>query len=142
MPTRKNKTKPTSETPAAFIKTLPKEQQVEAKQLLKIFTAVTNAKPVMWGNIFGFGSYHYKYDSGREGDFLATGFAMRKGGPTIYIMPGYNDYGDLLEKLGPHKLGKSCLYIKKIEDLHLPTLEKLIKAGLRDLKKQYPVTWK
>ena len=96
----------------------------------------------MWGNIFGFGQYHYKYDSGREGDFLATGFAMRKSGPTIYIMPGYNDYSELLEKLGPHKLGKSCLYLKNLEGIHIPTLKKLIKAGLKDLKKAHTVTLK
>jgi hypothetical protein len=94
----------------------------------------------MWGNIFGFGSYHYQYDSGREGDFLATGFAMRQSGPTIYIMPGYHDYGELLNKLGPHKLGKSCLYLKSLEGIHLPTLKKLIRAGLKDLRQEFPVT--
>ena len=94
----------------------------------------------MWGQyIVGFGRYHYKYASGREGDHLATGFAMRKSGPTIYIMPGYKDYGHILKTLGPHKLGKGCLYIKSIEDTHIPTLKKLIRAGLADLKKMYPV---
>ena len=82
------------------------------------------------------------FDSGREGDFLATGFAMRKSGPTIYIMPGYNDYSALMEKLGPHKLGKSCLYFKKVADIDLAILKKIIAAGLRDLKKTYPVTMK
>jgi hypothetical protein len=142
MPQSENKTKPTKQSVTSFIKTLPSAQQREAKELVAIFKDVTKAKPVMWGNIFGFGQYHYKYESGREGDFLATGFAMRKSGPTIYIMPGYNDYSEFLEKLGPHKLGKSCLYLKSLEGIHQPTLKKLIKAGLRDLKKTYPVTIK
>lgn len=114
----------------------------EARTLLKLFKEVTKAKPVMWGNMIGFGSYHYKYDSGREGDFFATGFAMRKSGPTIYIMPGYQDYAALLKKLGPHKLGKSCLYLKSLEGIDLQVLEKIIKTGLKDLAKIYPVSLK
>lgn len=135
-----NKTKPTTLTPTAFIKTIPAEQQAEAKILLKLFQEVTKTKGVMWGNMFGFGSYHYLYPSGREGDFFATGFAMRKSGPTVYIMPGYQDYSELLSKVGPHKLGKSCLYFKNLDEVHFPTLKKLIRAGLRDLRKTYPVT--
>lgn len=139
MAKNQNKTQPTKLTPTAYIKTLDINQQKEAKVLLALFQEVTKTKGVMWGNIFGFGSYHYKYPSGREGDFLATGFAMRKSGPTIYIMPGYQDYADLMKKLGPHKLGKSCLYLKNLDEVHLPTIKKLIRAGLKDLKKQYPV---
>ncbi len=135
-----NKTKPTNQTASAFIKNLDPVKKADAKALAKIFTDTTKTKCVMWGNIFGFGSYHYKYDSGREGDYIATGFALRKSGPTIYIMPGYEDYSAILKTIGPHKLGKSCVYFKKVEDIHLPTLQKLIKAGLRDLKKKYPVT--
>ena len=142
MSNSENKTKPTKLSASAFIKTLSPEQQRDAKELVTIFKGATKTKPVMWGNIFGFGQYHYKYDSGREGDFLATGFAMRKSGPTIYIMPGYEDYSDLLAKIGPHKLGKSCLYLKSLEGIHQPTLKKLIKTGLRDLKKTYPVKMK
>lgn len=139
----KNKTVPTKKLVSSYIKTLGKAEQAQAKQLIKIFTDVTGVKPVMWGpHIVGFGSYHYKYDSGREGDHLATGFAMRKSGPVIYIMPGYKNYGKILKTLGPHKLGKGCLYIKKLEDIHIPTLKKLIRAGLADLKKMYPVTMK
>jgi hypothetical protein len=135
----KNKTQPTKQTVATYIKTLSKDEQQQAKLLVKIFKGATKMKPVMWGNIVGFGSYHYKYESGREGDFLATGFAMRKSGPTIYIMPGYSDYRSLLKDIGPHKLGKSCLYIKRVEDIDVKILQKLIKAGLQDLRKKYPV---
>lgn len=135
-----NKTRPTQQRVGAYIATLAPEAQQTAKTLVKIFQAATQMQPVMWGSIVGFGSYHYQYDSGREGDFLATGFAMRKSGPTIYIMPGYNDYHELLKQLGPHQLGKSCLYLKRLDDVDHSVLKKLIKAGLRDLKKKYPIT--
>lgn len=134
-----NKTKPIKLSVTKFIDSLEANQRSEAKKLFKVFKETTGMKPVMWGNIIGFGSYHYKYDSGREGDFLATGFAMRKSGPTIYIMPGYQDYGAMLEKLGPHKLGKSCLYLKKLDDVNKKVLAKLIKTGVKDLNKIYPV---
>jgi nucleoid DNA-binding protein len=136
-----NKTVATKKSVASYIKTLGKVERAQAKQLIGIFTDVIRTKPVMWGPyIVGFGSYHYKYASGREGDYLATGFAIRTSGPTIYIMPGYKNYGQILKTLGPHKLGKGCLYIKSLEDISIPTLKKLIRAGLADLKKMYPVT--
>lgn len=139
----KNKTIPNKKSVDTYLETLNEKEKLEAKNLINIFTAVTKADPAMWGqSIIGFGSYHYTYESGREGDAPATGFSMRKSGPTIYIMPGYNDYSHILENLGPHKLGKSCLYLKSIEDIHIPTLKKLIRAGLRDLKKMYPVSMK
>ena len=143
MAKNQNKTTASKNSVSGYIQQLPKEEQVQAKELVSLFTEVTKVKPTMWGaTIVGFGSYHYKYDSGREGDFLATGFSIRKSGPTIYIMPGYNDYSALLKKLGPHKLGKSCLYLKNLDDIHVPTLKKLILAGLKDLRKTYPVTMK
>lgn len=135
-----NKTQPSKQTVAAHIKTLSKDEQKQAKTLLKVFKEATKMKPVLWGAMIGFGLYHYKYDSGREGDMFATGFAIRKSGPTIYIMPGYNDYSSLLKDIGPHKLGKSCLYVKRVEDIDLKVLEKLIKVGLKDLCKKYPIT--
>jgi hypothetical protein len=136
----KNKTVPTKVSPTTFIKSLEEPtQKAEAKILLNLFEEVTKTRAVMWGEIFGFGAFHYKSEAGREGDYLATGFAMRKSGPTIYIMPGYNDYSELMEKIGPHKLGKSCLYLKNLNNIHLPTLKKIIKAGLKDLGKKYPV---
>lgn len=135
----KNKTQPTKQTAAAYVKTLSKDDQQQAKLLVQIFKEATGMKPIMWGNIFGFGSYHYTYDSGREGDFLAAGFAIRKSGPTIYIMPGYADYSALLKDIGPHKLGKSCLYVKKVDDVDLNILQRLIKTGLKDLRKKYAV---
>lgn len=132
-------TKATKLTPASYIKTLEGKSQKEARVLLKTFKEVTGSKPVMWGSMIGFGSYHYKYPTGREGDSFASGFATRKSGPTIYIMPGYQNYSALLKKIGPHKLGKCCLYFKNLDDVDLVLLSKLIKAGVRDLNKIYPV---
>ena len=136
-----NKTQATKKSVAEYIRSLDDPTAVrEAKILVKLFSEVTGTKPKLWGSsIIGFGEYHYKYDSGREGDFLATGFSMRKSGPTIYIMPGYSNYPELMKKIGPHKLGKSCLYLKNLDNVHLPTLKKLIKTGLKDLNKKYPL---
>jgi hypothetical protein len=97
---------------------------------------VTKAEPRMWGSsIVGFGSYHYKYESGREGDWFVTGFSPRKQNLTLYIMPGFESYGGLLGKLGKHKTGKSCLYVNTLEDVHLPTLKALIRQSVKHMNK-------
>lgn len=89
----------------------------------------------MWGeSIVGFGTLDYTYASGREGTFLAVGFAPRKSNITIYLMPGYQDLTAELKKLGPHKIGKSCLYVRKLDYIHLPALEKIIEKGYRQAK--------
>lgn len=137
--TAQNKTRPTKQTVSAYIKTLSESEQSQAKKLVKLFKGATGMRPIMWGSMIGFGTYHYVYDSGREGDMFATGFAMRRNGPTIYIMPGYENYTDLLEKIGPHSVGKSCLYFKNVENIDPSVLQKLIKAGIQDLNKKYPV---
>lgn len=96
----------------------------------------------MWGpSIVGFGSYVYHRSNGVRGEFMATGFSPRKSGPVLYIMPGYKDYSDLLNKLGKHKLGKSCLYLKSVADVDQKVLEKLIKCGLKDLKKTHQTSY-
>lgn len=136
------KTKKNTGSVSAYIQSIENEAlRKDGKALVKLFKEVTGSKPKMWGSsIVGFGEYHYVYPSGREGDWMATAFSLRKSGPTLYIMPGYENYSDLLEKLGPHTLGKSCLYLKHLADVDQKVLQKLIKAGLADLKKQYPVT--
>ena len=96
--------------------------------------------PKMWGDsIVGFGQYHYRYATGGEGDFLATGFSLRKSNLSIYIMPGYGDFSDILKNLGKHKLGKSCLYVNKLADIDLDVLAQLITAGLERLDQIWPV---
>jgi hypothetical protein len=106
----------------------------------KLFRELTGEKPVLWGpSIVGYGTYHYQYDSGREGDFLRIGFSPRKQNLTIYIMPGYSDYSSLLKELGKHKKGKSCLYVKKLEDIKMGVLKKIVRRGWQDMKKRYPI---
>ena len=136
-----NKTQKTAMTPEEFIETVePERRREEAKTLLKLFEKVTGWKARMWGpSIIGFGEYHYKYASGREGDFLATGFSPRKAKLSIYVMPGYSDYGAILERLGKHSMGKSCLYLNKLEDVDQDVLAELIATGVADLGKKYPV---
>ncbi len=113
----------------------------DSKVLLKLFKEVTGVKPRMWGGtMVGFGEYVYHRSNGDEGSYFATGFSPRKSGPTIYIMPGYQNYGYLLKDLGPHKLGKGCLYLKNLEGIDLEILKKLITAGLKDLAKTHKVT--
>lgn len=110
----------------------------DAKLIVSLMKEITGKRPKMWGaSIIGFDEYHYKYASGREGDWMMIGFSQRKQNLTIYIMPGYQDFGSLLGKLGSHKLGKSCLYIKSLDQIHLPTLKKIIKKGYGDMKRKY-----
>ena len=136
------KTKKTNKSVTAFLNGISEPQKKkDAKALDKLFREITGEKPTLWGSsIVGYGTYHYKYDSGQEGEWMRTGFSPRKQALTVYIMPGYSfpDQQNLLAKLGPHKTGKSCLYIKHLEDIHLPTLKKIIKKGWVDMKKRYP----
>lgn len=130
------KTKPTAQSVADFLKKIPDAQRREdCFTVAKLMEEATGHEPKMWGpSIVGFGTFHYKYDSGREGDWLVTGFSPRKGDLTLYLMMGFEKHGELMKQLGKHRTGKSCLYIKKLSDVHLPTLKKLIKASVKDLK--------
>ncbi|HEY8412350.1 MAG TPA: DUF1801 domain-containing protein [Pyrinomonadaceae bacterium] len=130
-----NKTKATDESVAEFLNKIPDaERREDCLAVTKIMEEVTGSKPKMWGpSIVGFGSYHYKYASGREGDWLVTGFSPRKQNLTLYIMMGFEKHAELMKQLGKHRTAKSCLYIKRLSDIHLPTLKKLIKASVKDL---------
>jgi hypothetical protein len=98
---------------------------------------ITKEEPKMWGpSIIGFGSYHYKYASGREGDFFLTGFSPRKQSLTLYIISGFKRYDELMKKLGKHKTVKSCLYINKLEDVNLKVLKQLITESVKYMKKK------
>lgn len=136
-----NKTQVTDVDVDEFLASIEhKQRQADAITLKAIFKDATGYDPVMWGpSIIGYGRYHYRYASGREGDFLATGYSPRKANLSIYIMPGYADYSDLLKDLGKHKLGKSCLYVNKLADIDVAVLERLIKQGVADLNKIWPV---
>lgn len=116
------------------------KKRQDAHSLLKIFTEATKEKPVMWGSsIIGFGQYHYKSDrSKQEGDWPLTGFSPRKQNITIYIMPGFSDYENLLKKIGKHKIsGGSCLYIKHLSDIDTDVLKELIKASFEHMRKKH-----
>ena len=137
-----NKTRPTEASVADFLAGVePARKRDDALALDRLFRRVTGWQPRLWGpSMIGYGAYHYVYDSGRKGDFLATGFSPRKTSLVVYIMPGYADFGDILARLGKHKLGKSCLYINKLADIDESVLEELIRAGLDDLASRWPVS--
>lgn len=130
------KTKETEASVKAFLATVDDEKKrADCDAVLKMMKSVTRAEPKMWGgSIIGFGSYHYVYESGRQGDWFLTGFSPRKQALTLYIMAGFDRYGDLLGKLGTYKTGKGCLYIKKMEDVDTKVLKQLITESVRYLK--------
>lgn len=136
-----NKTQITDQDVLAFLNGVsPDIRRDDALALDGIFRRVTGWAPRMWGaSVIGYGQYHYRYDSGREGDFLATGFSPRKANLVVYIMPGYADLGDRLDRLGKHKLGKSCLYITRLAHVDLDVLEEIIRFGLDDLATRWDV---
>jgi hypothetical protein len=127
------KTKKTKASVAAFLNDIEDDQKrKDSKAVAKIMKEITGESPKMWGtSIVGYGSYHYKYASGQEGDWPVTGFAPRKQALTLYIMSGFKEYTPLLEKLGKHKTGKACLYIKKLEDVDEKILRELIKRSVK-----------
>jgi len=131
------KTKQTDASVKDFLNQIPdKERRDDCFAIAKMMEEATGAKPKMWGaSIVGFGSYRYKYASGREGDWMMTGFSPRKNDLTVYLMMGFEKHRELLEQLGKHKTSKgSCLYIKRLDDVHLPTLKKLIKESVKQLR--------
>ena len=134
-----NKTQPNRTAVKKFLDAVtPIKRREDGLRLLEIMTDVTGEKPKMWGtSIVGFGSYHYKYDSGREGDGPMTGFSPRKTALSVYIMGGFPRHDALVEKLGKCKTGKSCLYINKLDDVDEKVLRQLIKASWKYMLKTY-----
>ena len=118
----------------------PPRRREEALRLDRFFREVTGWTPVLWsGSMLGYGSYDYTYPSGRSGSWLATGFSPRKAKLSIYILPGYADFGDILGRLGKHGKGKSCLYLNRLEDADMAVLAELVRAGLKDLGTHWPI---
>jgi hypothetical protein len=136
------KTKAEPVTVADFLNSVtPPARQAEARRLVEVFREVTGYEPrVYTGGMVGFGSYAYTYDSGHSGVSLATGFAPRKADLSIYVMPGYQDFGHILQRLGKHRIGKACLYLRHLKDADEAVLRELILAGLADLRARWPVT--
>ena len=127
------KTKPTNASVKEFLNQISdEERRNDCFTVAKIMAEITGEKPKMWGpSIVGFGTRHYKYASGREGDWPITAFSPRKKDLTLYVMMGLENHEELMEKLGKHSTGKACLYIKRLSDLHIPTLKKLIKMSVK-----------
>jgi len=137
---RQAKTVPTGADVRAFLDRVEgDERRADCIALAKLMTRITGEKPCMWGpSIVGFGSYHYRYESGFEGDCPRASFAPRKGDLTVYLMPGFTGQGDLLKKLGKHKTGKACLYVKRLADVDPKVLEQLMRRSLAELARLYP----
>ena len=131
------KTQPTNESVKDFIDGIADERRRrDCRTVMKIMKRVTKAAPKMWGSsIVGYGSYHYRYASGREGEWFTAGFSPRAQSLTLYIMSGFRQYSSLLKKLGKHTTGRSCLYIKRLDDIDLEVLEELIERSVRHVER-------
>ena len=134
-----NKTQPTRRSVTALINGIDdKKKRADAKKITAMMRKATGARAAMWGpSIVGYGRYHYRYESGREGDFMLTGFSPRKQALTVYIIPGFKPFESLMKKLGKYKTGKSCLYIKRLSDVDERVLELLIAESVKYMRKNY-----
>ncbi|RMD73988.1 MAG: DUF1801 domain-containing protein, partial [Bacteroidetes bacterium] len=123
-----------------FLDAVPDEQKrADSYRLLELMEELTGEPPVLWGpSLVGFGKYHYRYASGREGDFFLTGFSPRKQALTLYIMSGFSRYDELMARLGKYKTGKSCLYIKRLSDVDEEVLRTLIAESVAWMRQKYP----
>lgn len=135
----KQKTTPTQVRVNDFIAAIEDERRrKDCRTLLKLMREVTGEKPVMWGpSMIGFGQYHYRYASGHEGDCFLAGFSPRKQALSVYIMAGFDGFPELMSKLGKYRTGKSCLYIKSLDDVDLPTLKALIVRSVRQMRRDH-----
>ena len=131
------KTKATKASVSKFLRGIEDEKKrKDSLAIQALMATVTKTKPEMWGtSIVGFGRYRYKYASGRQGEWFLTGFSPRKQNLTLYVMSGFEEYDDLLKKLGKYSTGKSCLYIKSLDDVNIPTLKRLIQKSVKHMVK-------
>jgi hypothetical protein len=134
------KTLPNDASVEAFLLSVENvERRGDTRAVLAIMERITGQPPVMWGeSIIGFDTYHYKYASGREGDWMLSAVSPRKAALTVYIMPGFEKFPDLMEKLGKYKTGSSCLYLKRLSDADPDVLEKLISQSVGYMRETYP----
>ncbi len=134
-----NKTKATDANVEDYLLAIDNdERRSDCRAIATLMAAISGAEPKMWGaGIVGFDSYHYKYASGREGDAPVTGFAARKGDISVYLSANGADQEQLLALLGRHKMGKACLYIRKLSDIDMAILERLIRASVEEIKRLY-----
>ncbi|MBX3012562.1 MAG: DUF1801 domain-containing protein [Caldilineaceae bacterium] len=134
------KTKLTGASVEEFLQSVePAARRQDALAIRALMQELTGDAGKMWGeSIVGFGSYHYQYASGREADWMLTGFSPRKQNLTLYIMAGFEQYDDLLARLGKYTTGKSCLYVKKLQDIHLDVLRELVQQSVAHMKATNP----
>ena len=134
------KTRPNRKSVDRFLKSVDNDQRREdSLQVLDLMKRVTGEEPQMWGDsLVGFGTYHYKYDSGREGDWPVAAFSPRKQNLTLYIMAGFTHYDEILSRLGKHKHGKSCLYVNKLADVDMEVLEELVRESVAFVRDKGP----
>jgi hypothetical protein len=132
------KTKQTELSVDAYVDAIADDvRRQDCRALIDLMRKATGAEPKMWGaGMVGFGSYHYKYATGHEGDAMLTGFASRKSDLTLYIMSGFDRYEELLARVGKHKAGKSCLYVKRLADIDLTVLAELVTLSVQDVKRR------
>jgi len=141
----KNKTVPAELKVSDYISAIEKDdRRADCQKILDMMADITGWDPKIWGSnlksgIVGFGEYHYKYDSGREGDFMRLGFSSRAQNISIYVMPGYEDFDEELSRLGKHKMGKACLYIKRLSDIDENVLKEIMQKGLDIMAEKYPL---
>lgn len=134
------KTQPNDQSVTAFLNRVEDEtKRQDSFTILDLMQQATGDEPVMWGDsIIGFGTYHYKYASGREGDWFLVGFSPRVQNLTLYIMSGFDEYEELLGKLGKHSTGKSCLFVKRLENIDLNVLKELVEKSVAHMKATNP----
>ena len=134
-----NKTKPTRASVDDYIASIVDEaRRADCRQLVRMMSRVTGEPPRMWGpSIVGFGTYHYRYESGREGDFFLTGFSSRKTDLSLYVMAGFASFPALMAKLGRHRTGKSCLYVRRLADVDLEVLEELVRRSVKETRERH-----
>ena len=134
------KTKQNDLSVDAYVDAITDEaRRQDCRELIRLMSGVTQCEPKLWGTgIVGFGAYHYTYASGHEGDACLTGFASRKGDISIYLMCGSEGLEALFAQLGKHKMGKACLYVRRLSDIDLSILEQLVSRSVADIKRRYP----
>ncbi len=135
-----NKTTQNKSDVMAFIAQITDDTKREdCTEIINMMRDITKEEPAMWGSsIIGFGHYHYQYESGRQGDFMRVGLSPRAQNISIYIIPGFGEFSEKLAKLGKHKRGKSCLYIKKLSDIDRAVLKEIIQRSIKIMADRYP----
>lgn len=132
------KTTPNATSVADFIASVAADRQEDCRTIVRMMSEASGTEPRMWGpSIVGFGSYHYAYESGREGDWMLIGFSPRKRDLTLYIMSGFSRYEELMTKLGKYRTGKSCLYVKQLADVDTAVLQELMNESVRAMRARY-----